>query len=268
MDLSKKLAAWEDFYNLDRPYGPYRANAIRGPQAPTCNLRSCFGWLITLQTTGKLEQLFVTNPVLNDYPLAKMHGVVIPSRDGKDLVSYLTTAHRGRPGRRRPPRAAGADGAAGPRRPRRPGTVPAIFHRPRRPEFSRGGVVSSANHDLVLLSGTAAIVGHESAFPDESAAQTTETLPNIEALLVNSTLTNSSEHSDAVRVYLRNPADFEKVARDMAGGLGRAGTQLAYLQGEISAGANCWWKLTDHSVAAAAANSRLGGCSAGPRSRS
>ncbi len=41
-------------------------------------------------TTGELEELFVTNPVLNDHPLAKMHGVVIPSRDGKDLVSYLT----------------------------------------------------------------------------------------------------------------------------------------------------------------------------------
>ncbi|MGK2927172.1 MAG: S9 family peptidase [Lysobacterales bacterium] len=41
-------------------------------------------------TTGELEELFVTNPVLNDQPLAKMHGVVIPSRDGNDLVSYLT----------------------------------------------------------------------------------------------------------------------------------------------------------------------------------
>jgi dipeptidyl aminopeptidase/acylaminoacyl peptidase len=41
-------------------------------------------------TTGELEELFVTNPVLNDHPLAKMHGVVIPSRDGNDLVSYLT----------------------------------------------------------------------------------------------------------------------------------------------------------------------------------
>jgi dipeptidyl aminopeptidase/acylaminoacyl peptidase len=41
-------------------------------------------------STGELEELFVTNPVLNDYTLAKMQGVVIPSRDGKDLVSYLT----------------------------------------------------------------------------------------------------------------------------------------------------------------------------------
>ena len=41
-------------------------------------------------TTGELDELFVTNPALDDYTLAKMHGEVIKSRDGKDLVSYLT----------------------------------------------------------------------------------------------------------------------------------------------------------------------------------
>ena len=41
-------------------------------------------------STGELSELFVTNPALNDLPLAKMHGVVIPSRDGQELVSYLT----------------------------------------------------------------------------------------------------------------------------------------------------------------------------------
>jgi dipeptidyl aminopeptidase/acylaminoacyl peptidase len=40
--------------------------------------------------TGELSELFVTNPTLNDYTLAKMHGEVIKSRDGMDLVSYLT----------------------------------------------------------------------------------------------------------------------------------------------------------------------------------
>lgn len=41
-------------------------------------------------TTGELSDLFVTNPVLNEYSLAKMHGEVIKSRDGMNLVSYLT----------------------------------------------------------------------------------------------------------------------------------------------------------------------------------
>lgn len=40
--------------------------------------------------TGEFEELFITNPPLNDLTLAKMHGVVIKSRDGMDLVSYLT----------------------------------------------------------------------------------------------------------------------------------------------------------------------------------
>jgi dipeptidyl aminopeptidase/acylaminoacyl peptidase len=40
--------------------------------------------------TGELSELFVTNPKLNEQTLARMHGVVIQSRDGKDLVSYLT----------------------------------------------------------------------------------------------------------------------------------------------------------------------------------
>ncbi len=39
---------------------------------------------------AKLEDLFVTHPALTDLPLAKMHGVVIKSRDNFDLVSYLT----------------------------------------------------------------------------------------------------------------------------------------------------------------------------------
>jgi dipeptidyl aminopeptidase/acylaminoacyl peptidase len=40
--------------------------------------------------TGELSELFVTNPELNQQTLSKMHGVVIDSRDGMDLVSYLT----------------------------------------------------------------------------------------------------------------------------------------------------------------------------------
>jgi dipeptidyl aminopeptidase/acylaminoacyl peptidase len=37
-----------------------------------------------------MEELFVTKSRLNDLPLAKIHGVIIPSRDVYELVSYLT----------------------------------------------------------------------------------------------------------------------------------------------------------------------------------
>jgi len=94
-------------------------------------------------------------------------------------------------------------------------------------------VVSISNHDLFLLSGTAAIVGHESAFPNDSKAQTSETLRNIDALLAKSPLASDPGHSDAVRVYLRNPADYEHIAREVDGSFSSARIQLAYLQGDI-----------------------------------
>ena len=40
--------------------------------------------------TGELVELFVTTPALEGLELARMHPVVIPSRDGFDLVSYLS----------------------------------------------------------------------------------------------------------------------------------------------------------------------------------
>jgi dipeptidyl aminopeptidase/acylaminoacyl peptidase len=41
-------------------------------------------------TTGELSDLFITQPEINNLPLSVMHGVVIPSRDNLDLVSYLS----------------------------------------------------------------------------------------------------------------------------------------------------------------------------------
>ncbi|QHJ09880.1 Dipeptidyl aminopeptidase BIII [Paraglaciecola mesophila] len=41
-------------------------------------------------TSGELTDLFITRPEINNLPLSTMHGVVIPSRDNLDLVSYLS----------------------------------------------------------------------------------------------------------------------------------------------------------------------------------
>ena len=41
-------------------------------------------------TSGELTDLFITQPEVNNLPLSTMHGVVIPSRDNLDLVSYLS----------------------------------------------------------------------------------------------------------------------------------------------------------------------------------
>ena len=42
------------------------------------------------KTRGTFEELFTTQPEINDLPLSKMHGVTIRSRDNLDLVSYLS----------------------------------------------------------------------------------------------------------------------------------------------------------------------------------
>ncbi len=42
------------------------------------------------RASGQLEPLFAWRPDLEPYRLAPMHGTVIPSRDGLDLVSYVT----------------------------------------------------------------------------------------------------------------------------------------------------------------------------------
>ncbi|MEI8648340.1 hypothetical protein P4S73_11230 [Paraglaciecola sp. Hal342] len=41
-------------------------------------------------TSGELTDLFIIQPEVNNLPLSTMHGVVIPSRDNLDLVSYLS----------------------------------------------------------------------------------------------------------------------------------------------------------------------------------
>ena len=50
---------------------------------------------------------------------------------------------------------------------------------PSSPKFSRGGFVATNTHKLYLISGTAAVVGHESAFPYDVAMQSSETLTNL-----------------------------------------------------------------------------------------
>ncbi len=61
--------------------------------------------------------LFNNRDDLGDYPLVKMHDRVIKSRDGLDLVSYLSLPPGTDPDNDGMPEQAGADGARRPRRP-------------------------------------------------------------------------------------------------------------------------------------------------------
>jgi len=93
---------------------------------------------------------------------------------------------------------------------------------PAAPSFSRATVTAG---QLLLISGTASIVGHTSMHAGDLAAQLDETLRNIDALLERS----SAEHlirsaalnrGSLVKVYLRNASDAASVERELRRELG------------------------------------------------
>jgi len=110
---------------------------------------------------------------------------------------------------------------------------------PKSPRFSRGGSVSAGDHSLFLLSGTAAIVGHESAHPYDVVLQTRETLQNLDQLCKAVTASSKDGRelfldSDCVlRVYLRNPDDRDFVAGKLQEKLGGTGANVVFLHADI-----------------------------------
>jgi len=110
---------------------------------------------------------------------------------------------------------------------------------PRSPKFSRAGFVSGREHALFMLSGTAAVVGHDSAHPYDAESQTHETFKNLD-LLVNA-LTREGpqgghpglDENSILRVYLRNPADYSHVVQNFKKTLGRDTRNVSFLQGDI-----------------------------------
>ena len=110
---------------------------------------------------------------------------------------------------------------------------------PQSPKFGRGGSVATAGHHLHLLSGTAAIVGHESMHPDDTEAQLDETLRNIDSLCDAVTEVNNGDskfvldEQSVLRVYLRNPDDYPLIADRLKSRLGPSADQISYLHGNI-----------------------------------
>ena len=118
------------------------------------------------------------------------------------------------------------------------------FHYPRiygpsTPKFSRGGFVSSDSHKLYLISGTAAVVGHETAHPFNTRLQTTETFKNLDALchaISNQDLNDKRlvlDEESVLHVYLRNPEDYYPVADKIYKELKRGSRNVAFLHGNI-----------------------------------
>jgi hypothetical protein len=107
---------------------------------------------------------------------------------------------------------------------------------PDSPVFSRAALVHSGDSLALFISGTASIVGHRSTHIGDPAAQTRETLLNIEALLHEANAAADGAHFDlgalAGKVYVRTPAELPVIQRELAPALA-AGASFIYLQADI-----------------------------------
>ena len=106
----------------------------------------------------------------------------------------------------------------------------------RSPTFARASLVKTNGGEIVLISGTASVVGHASRHPGDAEAQTRETMANIEALLDEANRLSKCDSfvvSDLdYRVYLRRPDDLERVRGVMAQCVAEP-FKAVYLQADI-----------------------------------
>jgi chorismate lyase/3-hydroxybenzoate synthase len=100
----------------------------------------------------------------------------------------------------------------------------------RAPSFSRATLIERAGRPLLFLSGTSSIVGHRTLHAGDAAAQTRETLTNIEALLEAAGVFGLEEL--AYKIYVRRAQDLAEVRREIDAALG-AQPQRVYLQADV-----------------------------------
>jgi chorismate lyase / 3-hydroxybenzoate synthase len=106
----------------------------------------------------------------------------------------------------------------------------------RSPVFSRAAVLHQPDGMTLFISGTASIVGHRTIHAGDTAAQTRETLSNIEAVLAEANrVTGSGEFALdtlACKVYVRCPSDLPVIQAELRAALGAA-ARAVYLQADI-----------------------------------
>jgi len=110
---------------------------------------------------------------------------------------------------------------------------------PRSPKFSRGGLLSLDSHDLFLISGTAAVVGHESNHPYNTTLQAEETIRNLTLLCdeISKLRPGKARFFDDphsfLRVYLKNPEDYHAVRKKLNAVLKGFDQRVIFLHGAI-----------------------------------
>jgi enamine deaminase RidA (YjgF/YER057c/UK114 family) len=107
---------------------------------------------------------------------------------------------------------------------------------PRSPAFSRATVLGEGTEAMLFVSGTASIVGHRTLHAGDPAAQTRETLVNIQALLDAAAGrfggTKLRLETLAYKVYVREPKDLPVIRAQLQSALGPAAAIL-YLEADI-----------------------------------
>ncbi len=106
-----------------------------------------------------------------------------------------------------------------------------------RPTFSRASLAALHQQELLLLSGTASILGHETIHIGDVAQQTQETVRNIQAVLDQANLhTQSSTEYQLqdlqLRAYVRHAKDID-VVRSIVNASMKSSTQVLYLNADI-----------------------------------
>ena len=106
---------------------------------------------------------------------------------------------------------------------------------PRSPIFSRAALVYPPGQEILFISGTASIVGHQTVHPGDIAGQCSESLANILAVVseANRLCRSARFMPDALiyRVYLRHAADYPVVRNILSQTLGDAG--IVYVEADI-----------------------------------
>jgi len=107
---------------------------------------------------------------------------------------------------------------------------------PRSPMFSRAVLARLGQDEVLLISGTASIVGHATLHPANVVAQTRETITNLKAVLTEANRLANSPGFDLAslhyRVYVRHPADLVQIRAEMTQCVGDA-PKAVYLRADV-----------------------------------
>jgi chorismate lyase/3-hydroxybenzoate synthase len=108
---------------------------------------------------------------------------------------------------------------------------------PRPPSFARATVVAFADGLHGFISGTSAVLGHETVAPHDTARQLDCTLENLTLISKTSGLGSTIGHGPAVtrhfKVFLRHCSDVQAVAAQMERSVLKPGDRVTYLGADI-----------------------------------